>query len=234
MKQQLGKLHYNHLGDFWYFSELNETFSISLIEILIMISFVDMVLILIESMIGETHWLDVSLGKEISHTFFIACSKGSMRNDMATTSRHLFFHDMGHSIDWIPYGDDFLSITYGVVWASLIHNVGERIFGDLVFSLPLEGNIIAAQDQKILYTYHKWRGGQCGVGYFVYHDQIFSPPTLQEPKVEKDFQDFPCWEVTQFIWMIAWGWRITWEWCFPLHFRLHSLRGPLDNTLLPS
>ena len=62
-------------------------------------------------------------------------------------------------IDGMPYGDDFLSITYGMVWASMIHNVGEVIFGGLVFIFPLEGNIIAAQDQHILYTYHKWRGG---------------------------------------------------------------------------
>ena len=97
---------------------------------------------------------------------------------------------------------------FEMVWASMIHNVGQEIFGGLVFILPLEGNIIAAQDQKRIYTYHKWRGGQRRVGYFVYQVQVFSPPTLQELKVEEDFQELPCWEVTHFVWMIAWGWEI--------------------------
>ena len=70
---------------------------------------------------------------------------------------------------WMEYDYNVLFIIYWMLWASLIHNVGEEIFGDLVFIVPLEGNIIATQDQKILYTYHKWRGGQRGVGYFVYH-----------------------------------------------------------------
>ena len=77
---------------------------------------------------------------------------------MATTAKHLLPFEVGHVIDGMPYSDDFLSITYGMIWASLIHSVGEEIFGDLVFISPLEGNIIPAQDQHILYTYHKWRG----------------------------------------------------------------------------
>ena len=108
----------------------------------------------------------------------------------------------------MPYGDHVLFIIYGIVWAIMIHNVGEEIFGGIVFFLPLEGNIIVSQYQQILYTYHKWRGRQHGVGYFVYHVHIFSPPTFQEPKVEEDFQELPCWEVTHFVWMIAWGWEI--------------------------
>ena len=111
-------------------------------------------------------------------------------------------------IDIMPYDDDFQLIIYGDIWANMIHNVGEDIFEDPIFFLPLEGNIIAAQDQQKIYTYHKWRGGQHGVGYFVYHDQIFNPPILQELKVEEDFQEFPCWEVTHFVWMIAWGWEL--------------------------
>ena len=83
---------------------------------LIMIPFSDVVLIFVGSMIGEeTHWLDVSLGKEISHTFCITCSKGSMGDDVATTVRHFFLHDVVYSVDWMPYGDDFISITYGMV-----------------------------------------------------------------------------------------------------------------------
>ena len=65
-------------------------------------------------------------------------------------------------MDGVPYDGDFLSIMYEMVWASLIHNVREEVFGDLVFILPIEGNSIAAQDQKILYNYHKWRGDSVG------------------------------------------------------------------------
>ena len=137
---------------------------------LIMIPFADIVLIFIGSMIGgDTHWLYVSLGEDISHTFCITCSKGSMGDDVVTTIKHFLLYEVGHRIDWIPYGDDFLSVTYGIIWAILIHSVGEEIFGDLVFILPLEGNFFTTQDQHIIYTYHKWGGRQCGVGYLVYH-----------------------------------------------------------------
>ena len=117
-----------------------------------MISFANIYLICIGSMIeSETHELGVSFGGEDSHTFCIACSNGSMRGDMATTAKHLFpFVEVGHVIDGMPYGDDFLSITYGMIWASLIHSVGEEIFGDLVFILPLEGNYFVAQDHHLL------------------------------------------------------------------------------------
>ena len=109
----------------------------------------DVVLAFLGSMIGgETHWVDVFFGKEDPHTFYITCSKGSMGGDMATTKKYLFLYEEGHEMDGIPYGDDFLPITYGMVWASMIHNVGEEILGDLVFNLPLEGNIIATQDWK--------------------------------------------------------------------------------------
>ena len=122
-----------------------------------MISFADMDLIFTRSMIGrQTEELDVSFGGEASHTFCIACSDGSMRGDMATIAKYLFpFVEVGHVIDGIPYGDDFISITYGMIWAILIHSVGEEIFGDLVFILPLKGNSIAAKDKHILCTYHK-------------------------------------------------------------------------------
>ena len=92
-------------------------------------------------------------------------------------------------IDWMPYDDDFRLITYEENWASLICSVGGETFGGIVFIFPLEGNIIAAQVQLSLYTYPKWREGQRGVGYYVYHVQIFSPPILPEPKVEDDFQE---------------------------------------------
>ena len=43
------------------------------------------------------------------------------------------------------------------------------------------------------------------VCYFVYQDHNISPPILRKPKVEDDCQELPCWEVTHFVWMIAWG-----------------------------
>ena len=90
-------------------------------------------------------------------------------------------------IEEMPYDDDFQLIIYGDTWASLIYNVGGEIFGGLVLILPLEGKIIAAHGQTTLYTYHKGRDGQRGVGYIAYHVQIFMPPTLPEPKVDDSF-----------------------------------------------
>ena len=49
---------------------------------------------------GETHWLDVSLGEEISHTFCTTCFKGSMEDDMATIGDHLFLYEVEHMIVW--------------------------------------------------------------------------------------------------------------------------------------
>ena len=66
------------------------------------------------------------------------------------------------------YGGDFQLIPYEMIWDNMFHNVEEGILGGLVFIFPLEGNIVTAQYQHILCTYPKWRGGQHGVGYFVY------------------------------------------------------------------
>ena len=116
--------------------------------VLIMVPYVAVVLVFIGSMIGGmTHWLDVSLGGEISHIVCIACSNGSMRGSMATIAKHFFFYEVSHRIDWMPYDSDFQLITYEMIWANMFHNVGREILEDLVFFLPLEGNIIAAQDQ---------------------------------------------------------------------------------------
>ena len=116
---------------------------------LIMTSFTDFDIICIGSMIGrETHELGVSFGGEDSHTFCIACSNRSMRGNMATTAKHYFaFIELDHVIEGMPYGDDFISITYGMICAIFIYSIGEEIFGDLFFILPLEGNYLAAQDQ---------------------------------------------------------------------------------------
>ena len=85
---------------------------------------------------GRDTLVGLSFGEEDSHTFCITCSNGSMGDDMATTVKHLFLYEVGHKIDWIPYDDQILFIIYGMVCANLIHNVGEEIFGDLVFILP--------------------------------------------------------------------------------------------------
>ena len=49
---------------------------------------------------GETHWLDVSFGEEIPHTFCTTCFKGSMGKGMATILDHLFLYEVGHMIVW--------------------------------------------------------------------------------------------------------------------------------------
>ena len=97
-----------------------------------------------------------------------------------------------------------------------------------VFEVPIafllhEGNIIAAKIQKQIYTYHKWRERQCGVGHWFYQVQKCSPPSLQEPKVEEIFHEFPCWRVTHFVWMIAWGWRLHMGMMVPNIFQIPSL-----------
>ena len=48
---------------------------------------------------GMAHWLDVSLGGEISHIVCIACSNGSMREYLATIEKHLFPIEVSHMID---------------------------------------------------------------------------------------------------------------------------------------
>ena len=87
----------------------------------------------------------------------------------------------------MPCDDYLISLTYGVSWAIWFCSVGGRIFADLISMMPPEGNILTAQDKSALYTYLKWRGEQRGVGYILYHVQNFSPPILQELKVEEHF-----------------------------------------------
>ena len=108
----------------------------------------------------------------------------------------------------VPYDDGFLSIMYEMVWASLIQSARRGTFGGLASFLPFEGNMMVAQDQKIINTYLKWRGRQHGVGYLVHHVQIFSPPILHELKVEEILHELPIWRVTHFVLLIAWGGEI--------------------------
>ena len=111
-------------------------------------------------------------------------------------------------------------------WASLFFVVGGTFLGGLFFTLPLEGNDFAAQDQHTLYTCHEWKEGQHGVSYDACQYQIFSPPSLLELEVEGDFQELPCREVAHLVWMIAWGWKI--------HLREMSLTSCLEWRLSSS
>ena len=88
---------------------------------------------------------------------------------MATIAKHFLLLEVGHVYDWMPHDDTLLSITYETFWANWFYSAGGRIFADLIFMMPLEGNVLVAQDQFSLYTYLKWRGKQRGVGYLVYH-----------------------------------------------------------------
>ena len=72
------------------------------------------------------------------------CSKGRMGRDMASTAKYMFLYEQGHEMDGILYDDDFLSIMYNMVWASLIHSARRGTFGGLASFLPFEGNMIAA------------------------------------------------------------------------------------------
>ena len=139
--------------------------------ILLMVPLVDIARASLGSMIGgETHWVNVSLEGEKSHTLCTTCSRGSMGDGMATTEAHFFPYEVIHMRNVMPYDDDFQLITYEMIWANMFHNVGGEILRGLISIFPFEGNVIAAQDQHTLYTYPKWRGGQCGVGYFFYQD----------------------------------------------------------------
>lgn len=87
--------------------------------VLIMVPYVVVILIFIGSMIGrETHWLDVSFGEEDSHIFCITCSKGSMGDDMAITTKHFYLYEVGHDIDWST-------------WAMILMNHWGKLFYEL-------------------------------------------------------------------------------------------------------
>ena len=52
--------------------------------------------------------------------------------------------------------------------------------------------------------------------------------------MEEDFQKLPCWEVTQFVWMIAWGWRIHMGMVIPNVFQIPCLKGTSRKHLIAS
>ena len=106
--------------------------------------------ILIRSMIGrETPWLGVTLEGGGSLSFCSACSKRSMIVVMATILGQSLFYEVSHVISRIPRGDDheLLSIIDEMIWAILIYSIGREVSRDLDPIFPLDGNLIAAQDQ---------------------------------------------------------------------------------------
>ena len=87
----------------------------------IMIPYAEYVLIFIGDMIGgEAHRLNVSFGKEISHTFCTTCFKGSMGKDMATILDLLFLYEVGHMDFWSTWDMPLM-----------------RIWEDLFYELPI-------------------------------------------------------------------------------------------------
>ena len=131
LKQQFGKLRCDHLGDYWYILVQHETFNISLILLLSMVSVVDIAVISVESMIrGETHGRNVSLLKEDSHLFCSTCSRRNMKGDMATTT-YLLTCRVGHEFD-----DDIHPLhVYGHVFdlMLLIHSSISDSVVDVIF-----------------------------------------------------------------------------------------------------
>ena len=78
------------MGDCWYLPAPYEAFIISIFLMLIMVPIADFDLAFVRSMIGEeTNWLDVLFGEEDSHIFYITCSNGNMRGDMATIAKQI-------------------------------------------------------------------------------------------------------------------------------------------------
>ena len=92
----------------------------------------------------EANYVDVSFEGEIPHTICTTCSKGSMGYGMVTLTTQLLLYEVNHTMDVMPYDDDFQLIIYGDMWANMICSVGGEIFGYLVLILPLEGKLIAA------------------------------------------------------------------------------------------
>ena len=112
-----------------------------------MFSIADIAFILMgDMMLSEAHGFDVSFWEVGSHIFCSACSNGNMGRVVATMTKHLSLLEVSNVCDGIPYDDTLLSITYETFWVDWFYNVGGRIFADLIFMVPLEGNILVAQD----------------------------------------------------------------------------------------
>ena len=147
--------------------------------------------------------------------------------------RYFLFHALSCKLlIWILYDEHVLFIMDGLFWASLFFNVGGELFGGLFFTLPFEGINFSAHDQDIIYTHHEWRERQHGVGCDAYHIHIFHPPSFLKLEVEGDFQELPYWEVTHFVWMIAWGWRVHMRKIFLITFQTPCLGWRISSSIL--
>ena len=86
----------------------------------------------IGSMIGRlTHEFGVSLREDDSHSLCMACSKGNMRRDMATTATYLHSFEVGHEFDddihpFYIYGHLFYLVL--LIHSSIYYSVVEVIF----------------------------------------------------------------------------------------------------------
>ena len=65
---------------------------------------------------GMTHWLDVSIGNETSHTS--SCFKGGMGHYMAATIYHLYPYEVIHMIDLILLEEPLMSM-----WEELFYEL---------------------------------------------------------------------------------------------------------------
>ena len=52
--------------------------------------------------------------------------------------------------------------------------------------------------------------------------------------MEENFKELTCWEVTHFVWMIAWGWRIHMGMMVPTTFQIPFLKGTSRQHLIAS
>ena len=94
--------------------------------VLLMIPHAEDVLIFVGGMVrGETHLLGVSLGEGSPHFFYTTCSKGSMRNYMATIAYYLFLYDVDHMFCWSTWGMPLMrnweDLFYGLPNWRVIH-----------------------------------------------------------------------------------------------------------------
>ena len=90
-------LHWFHLWDY----DPPPSLHLIVYVLLVLIPHDDDALIFVRDMIGGMKdWLDVSIGNEISHTFYASYFKGSMGDDMETIVDHMFLYEVSHIIIW--------------------------------------------------------------------------------------------------------------------------------------
>ena len=52
--------------------------------------------------------------------------------------------------------------------------------------------------------------------------------------MEEIFHELPCWRVTHFVWMIAWGWRLHMGMIFPNIFQIPCLKKASRHHIVAS